>query len=219
MATAVSTIANGGVYIQPRVLKQEINSQTGEITEIESVKKEQVVSPETSKKVLSMMESVVSEGTGKNAQVKGYSIGGKTGTSEDGVNTNKYVASFVGVTPISSPQLVVLVVLYNPTGEGGHGGGGVAAPVASKILTEALPYLEVSEDNLTTEDIRMNIEVPNIIGLTYKEAKKTLKDSGLEITLRNEVEEKDISEDATIINQVPNSGVQILEGGSVIVEY
>ena len=69
------------------------------------------------------MESVVSEGTGKNAQVKGYSIGGKTGTSEDGVNTNKYVASFVGVTPVSDPQLVVLVVLYNPTGEGGHGGG------------------------------------------------------------------------------------------------
>ncbi len=66
------------------------------------------------------MESVVSEGTGKNAKVEGFRIGGKTGTSEDGVNTGKYVTSFCGVAPIDDPQLVVLVTLYNPTGEGGH---------------------------------------------------------------------------------------------------
>ena len=82
-----------------------------------------VISKETSQKVLSMMESVVSEGTGKNARVAGYRIGGKTGTSEDGVNTNKYVTSFCGVAPIDNPQVVVLVTLYNPTGEGGHQGG------------------------------------------------------------------------------------------------
>lgn len=216
MCTAVSTIANGGTYVKPRIVKQIINSETGEITDIETVTKEKVVSEETSKKVLSMMESVVSEGTGKNAQVKGYSIGGKTGTSEDGVNTNKYVASFVGETPVSNPQLVVLVVMYNPTGEGGHGGGGVAAPVASQILTEVLPYLEVSKDNVSSEDIKVNVEVPNVIGLTYKEAEKTLKDAGLEITLRNE--ETEVPDDYVISNQVPNSGVQILEGGSVIVE-
>ena len=67
-----------------------------------------------------MMESVVAEGTGKNAQVKGYRVGGKTGTSEDGVDTNKYVTSFLGVAPISDPEVVILVTLYNPTGEGGH---------------------------------------------------------------------------------------------------
>ena len=60
---------------------------------------------------------------GRNAQVVGYRVGGKTGTSEDGVNTNKYVTSFIGVAPISNPQVVVLVTLYNPTGEGGHQGG------------------------------------------------------------------------------------------------
>lgn len=216
MCTAVSTIANGGTYIKPRIVKQIVDSQTGEVTDVETVKKDRVVSEETSKKILSMMESVVSEGTGKNAQVKGYSIGGKTGTSEDGVNTNKYVASFVGVTPVSNPQLVVLVVMYNPTGEGGHGGGGVAAPVASQILTEVLPYLEVSKDNISSEDIKMNVDVPNVVGLTYKEAKKTLRDVGLEITLRNE--EIEVSDDYVISKQVPNSGVQILEGGSVIVE-
>ena len=69
------------------------------------------------------MESVVSEGTGKNAQVKGYSIGGKTGTSEDGVNTGKYVTSFIGVANIEDPELTILITLYNPTGEGGHQGG------------------------------------------------------------------------------------------------
>lgn len=218
MATAVSTIANGGTYIKPRVVKKVVDSVSGEVREIEPVKKERVISEETSKKVLSMMESVVSEGTGKNAQVKGYSIGGKTGTSEDGVNTNKYVASFVGVTPISNPQLVVLVVLYNPTGEGGHGGGGVAAPVASKILAEALPYLEISQDKIDSSDVRMNVVVPNIIGMSYKEAKKCLEDVGLEINLRNEVNDSDLSNDFVVSNQVPASGVEILSGGSVIVE-
>ena len=218
MATAVSTIANGGTYIKPRIVKRIIDSKTGEIKEIENEKKENIISKETSKKVLSMMESVVSEGTGKNAQVKGYSIGGKTGTSEDGVNTNKYVASFVGVTPISNPQLVVLVVLYNPTGEGGHGGGGVAAPVASKVLAEALPYLEVSQDNIIKEDVKMMVEVPNIVGMNFKDAKKLLYDSGLEICLRNDVEENMVEDDFVISSRVPSSGVQILEGGKIIVE-
>jgi stage V sporulation protein D (sporulation-specific penicillin-binding protein) len=218
MATAVSTIANGGTYIQPRIVKQIINSKSGKVTNIESIKKENVISESTSRKVLSMMESVVSEGTGKNAQVKGYSIGGKTGTSEDGVNTNKYVASFVGVTPISNPQLVVLVVLYNPTGEGGHGGGGVAAPVASKVLTEALPYLEVSQDSSESSDLKVNVEVPNVVGMKYKDAKKVLGDVGLEITFRNYTKEEEISDDFIVSNQVPSSGIEILEGGSVIVE-
>lgn len=153
---------------------------------------------------------------GKNAQVSGYSIGGKTGTSEDGVNTNKYVSSFVGVTPISNPQLVVLVVLYNPTGEGGHGGGGVAAPVASQILTEVLPYLEVSKDNISQEDVKMNVDVPNVVGLTYKEAKNVVKEVGLELCFRDEGTE--VADDFVISNQVPVGGVQIMQGSSVIVE-
>ena len=120
LVSAVSAIANGGTSIKPRVVKQIINSETKEIEEIPVQKNNQVISKETSEKVLSMMESVVSEGTGKNARVAGYRIGGKTGTSEDGVNTNKYVTSFCGVAPIDNPQAVVLVTLYNPTGEGGH---------------------------------------------------------------------------------------------------
>ena len=134
MLSVVSTIANNGKKFTPRILKATIDSQTGERTDIEVKEGEQVISEETAKKVLSMMESVVSEGTGKGAQVKGYSIGGKTGTSEDGVNTGKYVASFVGVADISDPEVVIMIILYNPTGEGGHQGGGIASPIASQVL-------------------------------------------------------------------------------------
>ena len=123
MLTLVSTIANEGKKFTPRLVKTTINSETGEKNEIDVIQGQQVISENTAKKILSMMESVVAEGTGKNAQVKGYSIGGKTGTSEDGVNTGKYVTSFVGVADISNPEVVIVIVLYNPTGEGGHQGG------------------------------------------------------------------------------------------------
>ncbi len=142
LATAISSIVNGGKLLTPRVVKSVINTKTGEEQEIPVDIKATSISKETSEKVLSMMESVVAEGTGKNAKVEGYRVGGKTGTSEDGVNTGKYVTSFCGVAPIEDPQIVCLVTLYNPTGEGGHQGGGVAAPVGGKVLGEVLPYLE-----------------------------------------------------------------------------
>lgn len=139
MITMVSTIANGGTYIKPRIVKETINSQTGERKEVEVVKKDRVISEETAKNVLSMMESVVAEGTGKNSQVVGYRIGGKTGTSEDGVNTGKYVTSFIGVAPISDPSVAILVTLYNPTGEGGHQGGAwVILTTHTKTITKSI---------------------------------------------------------------------------------
>ena len=146
LVTAVSSIANGGNLLTPRIVKATINSETGERTDLPVETKGTVISKETSEKVLSMMESVVSEGTGKNARVEGYRIGGKTGTSEDGVNTGKYVTSFCGVAPTNDPQVVVLVTLYNPTGEGGHQVGGVAAPVGGKIFSEILQYLEIQKN-------------------------------------------------------------------------
>ncbi len=141
MITAVSSIANKGVYIKPRIVKSIQNSVTGEIAEMPVETGEQIISKENAEKVLSMMNSVVSEGTGKNAKVEGYEVGGKTGTSEDGVNTGKYVTSFCGVAETDNPSIVLLITLYNPTGEGGHQGGGVAAPVGGKIFSEVLPYL------------------------------------------------------------------------------
>lgn len=216
MITAVSSIANGGTYVVPRVVKGIINSQTGEVKNIEPQKKEIVISKETSEKVLSMMQSVVAEGTGKNAQVKGYSIGGKTGTSEDGVNTGKYVTSFVGVAPISNPKLVILITLYNPTGEGGHQGGGVAAPIASQVLGEVLPYLEVKKDNEKEEDVKNKVAVPNLEGMTIVEAKKVLKDLNLNLEYNEENTENE--EERIITEQVPVSGVEVLEESSIIVK-
>ena len=141
LVTAISSIVNGGKLLTPRVVKSVIDTKTGEEQEIPVDTRATSISKKTSEKVLSMMESVVAEGTGKNAKVEGYRVGGKTGTSEDGVNTGKYVTSFCGVAPIEDPQIVCLVTLYNPTGEGGHQGGGVAAPVGGQVLREVLPYL------------------------------------------------------------------------------
>ena len=153
MVAMASVIANDGRYVKPRVVKEVISSETKEEVTIEPEYSE-AISKETADKVLSMMTSVVSEGTGKNAKVDGYLIGGKTGTSEDGVNTGKYVTSFLGIAPTNNPEVVILVALYNPTGEGGHQGGAVAAPVAGKILNEVISYLELekSENNLTQKE-------------------------------------------------------------------
>ncbi len=218
LATAVSSIANGGTSIKPRVVKQIIDSETKEVTDIPVEKGDTVISKETSEKVLSMMESVVSEGTGKNAKVAGYRIGGKTGTSEDGVNTNKYVTSFCGVAPIDNPQVVVLVTLYNPTGEGGHQGGGVAAPVGGQIFSEILPYLEVNKEVLEDdeEEVVNQVQVPDVMGKTLAEAKQILKENNLEIYLENE--EIDM-ENTYVKNQIPSSGITVNEQSKVIIEY
>ena len=206
LATAVSSIANGGNILTPRIVKATINSTTGEVTDLPVENKGTVISKETSEKVLSMMESVVSEGTGKNAKVAGYRIGGKTGTSEDGVNTGKYVTSFGGVAPIDDPQVVVLVTLYNPTGEGGHQGGGVAAPVGGQIFSEILPYLEVNQGNLDEIEIKEKAQVPDIIGKSITEATSILKEQGFEIKINNEQE--CINKDETlVIHQIPSGGI------------
>ncbi len=215
MVTAVSTIANGGSHVTPRVVKQIVDSKTGEVKDIETKKQEGIISKKTSEDVLSMMKSVVAEGTGKNAKVEGYSIGGKTGTSEDGVNTGKYVTSFIGVAPIEDPEIVVLVTLYNPTGEGGHQGGGVAAPVGGKIFSEVLPYLEVQKEENSEEEL-IEIEVPNLIGLTIKEAKDEVKELGIEIEYEKE-EEIDETQ-VTIKEQLPKQGIKIKQGNKIMVE-
>lgn len=209
MITMVSTIANGGTYIQPRVVKEIINSETGEVRDIETVKKDRVISEETAQKMLRMMHSVVAEGTGKNAQVQGYSIGGKTGTSEDGVNTGKYVTSFIGAAPINDPEVCILITLYNPTGEGGHQGGGVAAPIASQVLGEVLPYLEVKKNN---EEEKQEVEVPNLVGMSINQAKTALDELGLKIEAKEEFDENN-----KIIKQLPKAGIKIKQGTSVIV--
>ncbi len=211
LVTAVSAIANGGDLVQPRVVKQIVDSKTGEKRDVEVKKKGNAISKETSEKVLSMMESVVAEGTGKNAKVAGYRIGGKTGTSEDGVNTGKYVTSFIGVAPIDNPQLVMLITLYNPTGEGGHQGGGVAAPLAGQIFREILPYMEINQGNADEVEQVEQVVTPDIVGKSIAEAEKLLKENGLELVLESEVEDTE----ALVKEQVPSAGIVVKKGSKV----
>ncbi len=215
MVGMVGTIANGGTYVKPRVVKQIIDSKTKEKRDIKVETREGVISKKTAQNVLSMMETVVAQGTGKNAQVQGYRIGGKTGTSEDGVNTNKYVTSFIGVAPISNPQVVILITLYNPIGEGGHQGGGVAAPIGSQVLGEVLPYLETKKDNQTEEDIKKEVVVPKIVGMSISEAEKNLKNVGLELKLN--VEDEINKKEVIIKEQLPKYGVKVYEGTKISV--
>lgn len=114
------------------------------------------------------------------------------------------------MAPIENPELVILITLYNPTGEGGHQGGGVAAPIAGEILGEVLPYLEVQKSG----DANEIITVPNIIGLTIKEARKKLEEVGLEL----KVDSEEVFEEQIIEFQVPGEGISLTKGTKVIVE-
>ena len=150
--------------------------------------------------------------------VAGYRIGGKTGTSEDGVNTGKYVTSFIGVAPISNPSVAILITLYNPTGEGGHQGGGVAAPIGAQLFGEILPYLEISKDGETDKNEIQKVIVPNIAGMSMKEGSKLLKESNLEIVINNEQEGMDM-ENTIITNQTPLQGINVNVGSKVYVDW
>ena len=207
MIKLVGTIANNGKEVNPRIVKATVDGKTKEVKEILIEEGEQVISEENAKKVLSMMESVVEEGTGKNAQVAGYAIGGKTGTSEDGVNTGKYVTSFVAVADINDPEIVMIVILYNPTGVGGHQGGVVAAPLAGEVLAEVLSYLEIKKQ----EEEKEYVSVPEVTGLSVKEAKKIVKESNLQTIL-----EEDLADDSIVKDQIPKKGIQVEKETKVI---
>ena len=182
MATAISCIANDGILMKPRIVKEITNTDTDTVTELPTTQIRQVISKQTSEKVKSMMESVVTQGTGRNASVSGYSIGGKTGTSEptEANAEEGYVASYVAISPIEDTQIVLLLTLYDPQGKNGHQGGQVAGPVVSQMLTEILPYLGVPSDDNSSNQSNSNhsIIVPDVRNKTVSEAEKILKQSG-----------------------------------------
>ena len=143
LATTVSTIVNGGVRITPHLGVQVLNDD-GEIIQKFHYDREQVLSEKTSKQMRELLESVVSQGTGKNAYIEGYEIGGKTATSQTlPRSANKYISSFVGFAPAENPQVLALVVIYNP--QGVYYGGTVAAPVIRSVFENILPYLGIEK--------------------------------------------------------------------------
>ncbi len=146
MCTAISAIANGGYLIQPKLVKSMENTDTGETTEMETTKVRQVLSSQTSQTMKDIMKSTVD--AAKSSQVKGYSVGGKSGTSEptNGNPDAGYVASFTEIAPVDNPQVVVLLTLYDPTKKS-YQGSQTAGPTVAKILSEVLPYLGIEPNN------------------------------------------------------------------------
>ena len=216
LVTAISAICNDGKLVEPKIVKQIENTDTGSIEVIETEVIRQVISKETADKVKNMMQSVVTDGTGKRAQVAGYSIGGKSGTSEprpDRVQDG-YAASFIAASPIENTQVVVLFTLYGLQGNADHQGGQVAAPFVSKILTETLPYLGI-ESTATAEEelqsINSLITVPKVKDLTIVEAKQQLENLGFKVICNSSLDPNT----TLVIDQVPKYGMRLQEGAVV----
>ncbi len=211
LVTAISSVANNGILMQPRIVKQIENTDTGAITTIDPVEVRQVLSKETCDKMLDMLTSVVSDGGGYLGAVKGYSIAGKTGTSEPDKENNDamYVASFVGIAPSENPEIVLLVALYAPQGSNGHFGGSITAPVVSQMLSEILPYMGVpAEGSTVTTTNNSNITLADVRNKTVSEAKKILENAGLSVIVSGDDSE-------IVTDQVPKPGVSLLQGSTV----
>ena len=215
LVTAISSIANDGVLMQPRIVKQIINPDTNAVTNIEPVPVRQVLSVETCEKLKDMLESVVTVGTGKYAAVEGYSIGGKTGTSEPSPSNpdSGYVASYVAISPIVDTKVCVLVTLYDPQGES-HEGGQIAAPVVAQIMSEVLPYLGIASDSEESYDADDYSVVQDVRNKTVTEAIKKLEGSGF--TVKTDVAGN--KNEIIVTDQVPKPGVSLLED-SIIFLY
>lgn len=212
LITAVSACVNGGDLMQPRIVSKVVNTDTGVETELETVKVRQVISKDTSDKIKNMMESVVTNGTGQYAAVTGYSVGGKSGTSEPDPNKPEegYVASFIAISPVENPEVIVLVMLKNPKA-GSHQGGTICAPVASQILSEVLPHLGISSTSSkeTTEKLTA---IPDVTSKNLSEARKSLESLGFTVILKAN------GENVTVTSQYPKAGTY-LQTGSVICLY
>ncbi|MBQ5745638.1 MAG: PASTA domain-containing protein, partial [Selenomonadales bacterium] len=197
---AVSSLANEGVLLQPRIIR-EIKNADGSVYEShkENIVVRQTVSAETANTMKGLLEKVISEGGGSKAQIPGYRVAGKTGTAqkvEKGVyKPGEYIASFVGFAPVENPRLAVIVVIDTPSGNSYYGGQ-VAAPVAKKILHESMRYLNILPNETAITELPRNerqtpqampsvkekkglVTVPDVRGKSMKEAMRALMTAGL----------------------------------------
>ena len=223
LVSAVSAIANDGILMKPRIVKQIINPETGTTTDIEPVQVRQVISKSTSERMRNLMKSVVDDGSGRLAKVEGYSIGGKTGTSEPqaGREDEGYIASYVAIAPTEKPEICLLIAVHdpNPNNEGSHQGGQVCGPVVSQMLSEILPYLGLTSSNAqtstdTVEEDTSYATVPDIRNKTVTEAEKLLKQAGF----TTKVNISGDKNSTLVTDQTPKPGSSIPKN-SIIVLY
>ena len=215
LITAVSACVNGGRLMQPYVVR-EIRQPDGTVVwEREPTLVRQVISPETSAQVRSMLEQVVGdpkEGTGRNAAVAGYRIGGKTGTSEKvsleaQTGQKEYIVSFIGFAPADDPQIALLVFLDSPSDRSGVyiSGGQMAAPVVGSMLADILPYLGVAPEPGEAETSAL---MPELEGLELTEAAARLNEAGLRM--------RTVGEGERVTAQLPRSGSRVAAGSQVL---
>ena len=208
----VCAIVDDGKLKQPYVVKQVLNADGSVQSTTESKVVRQVISEDTSAYMREAMEQVVASGTGKNAYVSGYRIGGKTATSEmlkeEGDQEDRYTASFIGVAPMDDPQIAVLVAINDIPESSPHGGGAIAAPVVARIMEEVLPYIGVTSVYADDESDRREVSVPSVVGQTEEQAASTLEQAGFGYRV--------VGDGDTVTDQVPASGVRIPVSGRVI---
>ena len=216
LVTAISAAVNGGNLYTPHVVRQITDNNGNIVYSGNSEPLRQIISAETSAVVCSLLESVVSEGTGANAAVKGYSVGGKTGTSIDTVlfektEITKYTVSFCGIAPMDDPQIVILVVVDNPNPgpEIYISGGGIAAPAVGNMLSDILPYLGVAPKYSEDEIKELNITVPKLMGMYVEDVTSTLD--------KLELEYRFVGDGGTVTDQIPSSFAVVSPGTTVVV--
>lgn len=216
LINAACAIANGGNLMEPRLVKELIDSEGNVVKTFEPVVKRKVISESTSKTMLEMMEEVVRDGTGAKAYIPGMRVGGKTGTAQKIIDgryaQGKYIASFVAVAPVDDPKIALLVVIDEPSA-GQYYGGTIAAPVAKEILEDTLNYLEVTPI-YTEEEKKMmteTVKVPDVRNMKIGDAGKTLTEIGLRYT----TEYLNLTSDSVVIDQFPLPDTEVQKGSIV----
>ena len=219
LVRAIASVVNGGNLVEPYIVSEVIDAQGNTVLKQEPTVIRQVISSQTSKTMCQLIRSVVTDGTAKNATVAGYSIGGKTGTSEkidvldeNGQPTLDKIVSFVGIAPMDDPEYIVLVALDTPSRSTGIyiSGGVMAAPTVGAVMADILPYLGVKQ-TFSEEDVAgQTVVLEDLTGLTAKEAQKLLKEQSLTMQA--------VGTGETVTGQIPAAG-ESLPGGSQVLVY
>ena len=211
LIAAQAACVNGG-YLHTPYLVERITDSDGNVTyRHDSTPVRQVISEQTSATVRECLEYVVASGTGKNGQVAGYRIGGKTGTADKG-QTGDVVVSFLCFAPADDPQVIMLITMDTPSRATGTyvSGGNMVAPTASTVMAEILPYLGIEPSYSAEELLGMDTTVPNVIGSTVEQAKEKLKERALSYKI--------VGDGDTITDQTPAGGA-IIPGKSTVILY
>ena len=211
LIAAQAACVNGGYLYTPHFAQQITDSDGNVIWQHDDTPVRQVISEETSATVRECLEYVVASGTGKNGQVAGYRIGGKTGTADKG-QSGDVVVSFLCFAPADDPQIMMLITMDTPSRSTGTyvSGGNMVAPYSSAIMAEILPYLGIEPSYSAEELMGVDTTVPNVIGMSVEEAKDRLKERGFTCKVEGDGE--------TITDQTPVGGA-IIPGKSTVVLY